>query len=412
MYLAVSPRWSGLTVGVRPGPHLLFVLYPAFGHTLPMVPIIDRLVDRGARVTATTGAAMADRVRAAGADPVLYTTDLSTAAPPDHLPPDELAERTLLYLEQILAIAPVLAASCPRPPDAVVFDTTLWAPSRVQAARWGRPAVQVVPTFASNEHFSVTEKLAELSTPLDPAHPALVRFGERLAEHAADHGVPASVYGGAGELNVVTIPREFQVHGDTFGGDHVFVGPCLSPEEGGWAPPADGRPVVLISLGTTVNEQPGFFADCVRAFTGTGWHVVLSLGGRVSPADLGPLPPNVEAHDWIPHGSVLRHASVFVCQGGMGSVQESLHHGVPMVVAAHHPEQRANADRIAELGLGALLDRHRVTGEQVRDAVDAVAADPGVRAGVLAMRGHVRAGGGAERAAELITAHATRAAAV
>ncbi len=389
---------------------MLFALYPAFGHTLPMVPIIDRLVRRGCRVTATTGPAFADRVRAAGAEPVMYTTHLSTSPPPDWMPPDELATRTLQYLEEILTIAPALEQSCPVPPDAVVFDTTLWAPSRVLAAKWRRPAVQIVPTFASNEHFSVAEKLGELSTPIDPAHPALARFGERLAEHAADHGIPAprigEVYSGAGELNVVTIPREFQVHGETFGDDHLFVGPCLGEDPREWEPPSGGRPVALISLGTTVNEQPEFFRQCAKAFTGSGWHVVLSLGGRVKPEDLGPLPAEVEAHDWIPHGDVLRHASMFVCQGGMGSVQEALNHGVPMVVIPHHPEQRANADHIAELGLGSVLHRHTVTGEQVREAVAAVHADTALRARVLSMRDHIRAAGGADRAAEAIESHA------
>ena len=124
------------------------------------------------------------------------------------------------------------------PPDAVVFDTTLWAPSRVLAARWDRPAVQIIPTFASNEHFSVAEKLAELSTPIDPAHPALVavrraarRARGRRRHPAAEAG---AVYSGEGELNVVTIPREFQVHGETFGDDHVFVGPCLGEDPGEW----------------------------------------------------------------------------------------------------------------------------------------------------------------------------------
>ncbi len=387
------------------------MLYPAFGHTLPMLPMIEQLVRRGCRVTATTGTDFADRVRAAGAETVTYTSHLTTSAPPDSVPPDELAERSLRYLEEILAIGPVLDRAADPVPDAVVFDTTLWAPSRVLAARLGRPAVQIIPTFASNEHFSVTEKLAELSTPMDLSHPALIRFGERMAEHATDAGLPAAeigtVYSGEGELNVVTLAREFQVHGETFGDDHVFVGPCLGEDPGRWAPPEDGRPVVLISLGTTVNERPDFFRHCVESFTGSGHHVVLSLGGRVKPDELGPLPPEVEAHDWIPHGDVLRHAAVFVCQGGMGSVQEALHHGVPMVVVPHHPEQRANADRIAELGLGRVLHRHTVTGELVREAVTAVDTDADVRARVLRMRDHLHASGGADRAAEAIENHAT-----
>lgn len=389
-------------------PHLLFALYPAFGHALPILPVVAELTRRGNRVTAATGADFVDRARAAGAETATYVTSLSTSAPPDQLTPGELAERSLSYLEEILAVSPVLEAACPTPPDALVYDTTLWAPSRVLAAKWGCPSIQLVPTFASNEHFSITDKLGELSTPLDPTHPALVRFGELAAEYAAGHGIAAedvgSVLAGEGELTIVSIPRRFQLFPETFGDDHVFVGPCLDEVADGWRPPRDGLPVALVSLGTTVNERPELFRQCADAFAGTGWHVVMTIGDRVDPADLGVLPGNVEVHRWIPHGAVLAHASVFVCQGGMGSVQESLYHGVPMVVIPHHPEQRANADRIDELGLGRILSRETVSADLIRVAVTQVAADDGIRARTRGMRDHSRSCGGAARAADEICA--------
>ncbi|GAA1952213.1 macrolide family glycosyltransferase [Amycolatopsis minnesotensis] len=391
------------------GPQVLFLLYPAFGHTLPMLPIIRETVRSGCRVTATTGSGFEERVRAAGAETTArYTTPLSTSAPPDKLTSDELADRTLRYLHETLGVTPVIEAACPEPPDLVVYDTTLWAPSRVLAAAWRRPSVQVIPTFASNEKFSLGDKLAELAPPIDPEHPSIRQFGEDLAAHAEAHGLPREILGevmaGKDVLNVVTITREFQMHGDTFDDDHLFVGPEVPGEVGpdAWRPPEGTTRTALISLGTTVNEHPELFKRCAEAFAGTDWHVVLTLGDRITPGELGELPPNVEVHPWVPHGEVLRHASVFVCQGGMGSVQESLAHSTPMVVIPHHPEQQANADRIAELGLGVWLDRATVSADRIRAAVSEVADDDHIDEQAGLMRDHIARAGGAAVAARRI----------
>jgi MGT family glycosyltransferase len=387
---------------------VLCLTYPAYGHALPVLPIVAELARRGHRVTVTTGDGFTDRFAAAGADPVAYRTPLTDDPPPERATADELARRTLDHVAETIAVAGVVReAARGRRPDVVVHDTTLWAPARVLAHHWGAGLVQVVPTFASNEHFSLTERLGRIAPPVDPAHPAIARAGAELQRFATGHGVPVdrvpAVLGGAGGTTVVTIPRSFQVRADTFGDDHVFVGPCADPDDGAgaWSPPGPG-PVALLSLGTTVNDRPELFTRIARAFAGTPWRAVLTVGGRVDPAALGPLPDNVEVHRWLPHAAVLRHAAVFVCQGGMGSVQESLQHGVPMVVVAHHHEQQANAERIAELGLGVPLDRATLTADAVLAAVERVVGDPehARRAAALAAEG--RAAGGAPRAADTV----------
>lgn len=400
----------------EPAAHVLGVLYPAFGHVLPMLPILAELVRRGCRVTATTGAAFVDRVRATGAEAVTYTTALTDTAPPDSISADELAWRILRHLEETLAASPTVE-SCTRP-DMVLYDSTLWAPSRVLAARWDCPALQLVPTFASNQHFSVAERLGRIAPPVDPAHPAMTRLGQLLVEYAGEHNLPetraAQVLFGNSQLNIVTIPREFQFFGETFGDDHVFVGPCLDaahdegqhgPSTEGWRPRTGGSPLALVSLGTTVNERPELFRRCAEAFGETDWQLVMTVGGRLDPTVLGPLPPNVEVHRWLPHAEVLRHADVFVCQGGMGSVQESLFHAVPVVLVPHHHEQQANAERIVELGLGQVLERDSLSADLVYEAVTRVAGDREVAARARAMRDQIRAAGGASRAADTILAH-------
>ncbi|EST37934.1 hypothetical protein N566_10195 [Streptomycetaceae bacterium MP113-05] len=395
----------------RSGPrrHLAFLPYPAYGHTMPVLPVLAELVARGHRVTCFATEEFEERVRATGATVHRYEPPLSSDPPPETIDADECARAPLKLLESSTAVMPsVEAAFADGPPDAVVYDTTLWLTGRLLAARWGRPSVQLSPTFISNEHFNLSEQNQEFAGEIDPAHPALARFAERLTELVTGSGLPeqkqAELFYGHEEFTVAFLPKEFQFEGGTFDERHAFVGPTVGDrrETQTWEPPAGDRPVLLISLGTTIHGRPDFFRDCARAFADAPWHVVMALGSRVDPDELGALPPNVEAHPWVPLDAVLRHTAVFLCQAGMGSLMESLHAGVPTVVVPHHPEQQINGKRLAQLGLGEVVRPEDASVANLRAAVARVAADEDMQRRVREMQRHVREAGGAARAADVI----------
>ncbi|HEX4701949.1 MAG TPA: macrolide family glycosyltransferase [Pseudonocardiaceae bacterium] len=392
------------------GREIAFLPYPAYGHMTPELPVVAELVRRGHRVTCLASDEFTERVRATGARVVGYGTELCTSSP-DQLSADESARAPLRLLEETMATVPAIQrAFAGGPPDLLVYDTTLWAPGRLLARTWGVPTVQLSATVASNEHFSLTKEGQRFGPAIDPTHPALARFVTRLRDYLTDHDLGHvtldEFFTGDDEYTVVFVPRRFQPAGDTFDDRYCFVGPTTTAPTGPttWHPPASGHPVLLITLGTTVNDQPDFFRTCAEAFAGLPWHVVLTLGNRVDPAWLGPLPPNVEAHRWVPHAEVLRHASLFLCQGGMGSIMEALYFGTPVIAVPHHPEQKINAGRILQLGLGAVIERDAVSAATVRDTTLALSADDEVLGRVRVLRNEVRTAGGASRAADQIEA--------
>src|SRR5690606_35459281 len=144
--------------------------------------------------------------------------------------------------------------------------------------------------------------------------------------------------------------------GDRVGAGCRSVGPVLTDRrfQGEWHPPSSA-PVLLVSLGTGYNDRPEFFRMIAESAAGRPWQVVLAVGDVVGRDALGSLPPNVEVHEQIPQLAVLRHARAFVTLAGMGGVLEGLAHAVPMVAVPQMAEQRANADRLVELGLGRQL---------------------------------------------------------
>jgi MGT family glycosyltransferase len=311
----------------------------------------------------------------------------------------------LLYLSDARAVLPQLAERFGHDRPDLVLTEDPAGPAAVLAARWAVPTLQVWTYTAAPTHWS----LVEPGTP--GANPASAEFLAGLDAFLADHGVRMS----ARELlttrlagGLVMTPRLFQPGGDAFGPHFTFAGPALDPiapqdPAGPWGtPPPDAPPLALVTLGSIDHDHPEFFRTVAEAFRGTGWRVVMAIGDRVDPAALAPLPPGVETHRWVPQRAVLEHAALAVHHGGMGTVMECLHHGVPQLVVPRLREQAANARRVSRLGLGTALPSRALTPDTVRDAVLRLHADDGVRARVGAVRAEIEGFGGARAAVDAV----------
>ncbi|MFI8091867.1 macrolide family glycosyltransferase [Streptomyces sp. NPDC086080] len=395
----------------RPGGHIGVFTFPAYAHIAPAVPMLAELVRRGHRVSCLVPERFGDLVRGAGAEPVVYPSTFPWASGPS----GSALENILDFFEE--AIAPLdraVARFAGDRPDLLAHDLAACEAARLLARAWDVPVLQLCPTMASGPGFSMGERQSREATgpppePIDPADPAITSFVGRKAELLARHGldgVPADGPGPEHGPNVVFLPKAFQIAPETFDDRFAFIGPCLddTPAPDDWRPP-EGRRVLLLSLGSShTPDQADFLRGCVSALADSPWHVVVTLGHRVTAAELGPLPGNVEVHQWLRHPEVLRHAAAFVTHAGMGSVMESLFHGVPMVLVPYHIDQRVIARRAAELDLGRVLLREAAGADALRAAVDEVTGSPRVAAAVAGMRRQVIEAGGAPRGADVVEA--------
>src|SRR3569833_647004 len=383
--------------------HVVLCTLPGYGHVTPALDVLGEPVRRGHRVTVATGGAFADRIAATGARPLRYD------GPADDPGSHRLAAALTGASSCLGPLEPVRKLLAEDPPDVLAFYSTMWIAGRVLAHDFACPTVQLSACFASNEHFSLPAHVARFpseSTEDEEPYDFVADLTALLAAEAPGQSAEQFLDDGR-DYKLVLIPRAFQYAGETFDARHTFTGPCFGPQRPltGWEPPGNGNPVLLVSLGTAAfNDQPGFFRQCARAFADLPWNLVMTLGGGVDPASLGPLPPTVEARPWVPHPAVLRLASAFVTSAGMGSVMEAFYCGTPLVLVPMHGEQEVNTERVVELGLGVRLPREELTPESLRDAVLAVAADEGIGARMRAMRDHTHEGGGAVAAADRILA--------
>lgn len=118
--------------------------------------------------------------------------------------------------------------------------------------------------------------------------------------------------------------------------------------------------------------------------------VIVAAGPESDPALLGELPPNVHVERFVDQARVLDHVRVAVHHGGTGTTLGCLAAGVPQVITPQGADHFLNAGRLAELGLGAVVDNDARPGA-LGDALDRVLGDPALLERVQAVRDEVAA---------------------
>src|SRR5690606_6542107 len=111
------------------------------------------------------------------------------------------------------------------------------------------------------------------------------------------------------------------------------------------------------------------------------------------------IPRNARLAPFVPYHAILPLASVVVTNGGYGGVQQALHHGVPLVVAAGSEEKPEIAARVAWSGTGIDLRTGRPSPKAVRTAVRRVMAEVSFRERARALASEMADYNGPERAA-------------
>ncbi|XP_018522294.1 UDP-glucuronosyltransferase 2C1-like [Lates calcarifer] len=137
--------------------------------------------------------------------------------------------------------------------------------------------------------------------------------------------------------------------------------------------------VIIMSLGTFVNELPADITDTIAAaFARLPQKVIWRHKGK-RPATLG---NNTLIVDWMPQNDLLGHPKVnlFVAHGGTNGVQEAIYHGVPVVGLPLFFDQYDNLLRLEERGAAKLLTINTVDKDNnFLEAIQEVLTEPSYR---------------------------------
>ncbi|MEO8368489.1 MAG: macrolide family glycosyltransferase [Candidatus Solibacter sp.] len=395
----------------------LFLSLPLHGHTNPALPLMRELTRGGDEVVCFSNPLFAEKLAQAGA---VYRPYRHAGLAEMNRLPERMEELTVLLMQ---ATGETLRTQLEEwralRPDYLLADSVApwghWAGKLLQV-----PLVTSVPTLAINRRV-MSYGLARGMRPKSAASfiAKLKNFvkasgirSQIKREFKVDGpGVIASIAGCSG-LNIVYTSRYFQPCEESFDATFHFVGPSVAARaetvDFPWDRVQSGR-VVYISMGTLFNENANFYRACFEAWRGENCQVILSTGANVALDDLGPPPENFIVRPYVPQLEVLARAGAFVSHGGMNSVNESLMHGVPLLVIPQMGEQYINGRRVEELKAGLLLSNAEAGAARLRHSVRRLLDEPQFREGAAAVRQSYLDAGGVARAAQLIRAFTRRA---
>ena len=350
---------------------LLFTASPAYGHLLPLLPMLRAATTAGHDVRLATGPDMVGPMRArsvpaygVGAtwDEIVAERDEEAGrAHAENLDAQRVVSASVLFGRAAARRLPGLLDMAGRwRPDVVVHEP-LELGGVMLARHLGLPnvthgygpmfreygALGPIVAGATGDPGVWDEMLA--GTALDICPPALRPPGAALWPEALD------LRPSAGEA----------------GGREVFdPGPARALR----------RPLVYVTLGTISNAIPGLMAQMVEALRSLSVDLVVTTGPGVDPASLGPQPAHVTVRQFVPQDQVLRHADLMVSHAGAGTMLGALCHGVPQLCLPHGADQPWNAEALARAQAGIVVPEEECTPEAVRAGVVTLLSSPSYRA--------------------------------
>ncbi|EEM06056.1 Glycosyltransferase, MGT [Bacillus pseudomycoides] len=213
------------------------------------------------------------------------------------------------------------------------------------------------------------------------------------------------LYPGSGDLNIVFTSSYFQRNSSAFKNNYIFVGPSITKNETANDFPMNllkDTHVIYISMGTIMNNQPDFYQKCFTALKDLKVKVVLSIGKQLKAEQLKNIPDNFIVRNYVPQLDVLRQTNVFISHCGMNSTSESLYFEVPLVMLPIINDQHTIAERVKELGAGAMLNIQQLSAEDIKEAVSEVLRNPIYKNNTKKISQSFRNAGGYSRAANKI----------
>ncbi len=226
-----------------------------------------------------------------------------------------------------------------------------------------------------------------------------VALGSTL--HGFIRGTPLQAASEACRLLLKFSYREFERDEDA-PPNAIYVGP-LRPADGDATPFRQRwpeRPLVVASLSTSHQRQEMLLQRLCDVLGDLDVEALVTTGRGVDPTSLA-AKANTTVVRHAAHDSVLGTARLLITHAGHGTVMAGASYGVPMLCLPMGRDQPAVAARVADLGLGAVLDPTAPSPE-VAAAVSDLLADSGMTAICQAFARQVAGRRRASDAAELV----------
>jgi zeaxanthin glucosyltransferase len=192
---------------------------------------------------------------------------------------------------------------------------------------------------------------------------------------------------------IVLCPQEFDIGQALPRPRTVFLGPCVRKPvfhdvqvKNQYLPQTNAKKIIYVSLGSQVYlylEQArkviNLIIRCISQPELSDYGLIVSLGGFFEEKEFGITPPSVKLLRWVPQIEVLKHVTLAICHGGLGSIKELITQAIPMLIIPFGRDQLDNAQRVKHHGVGLTINLEDVTLESLLQMIAQLESDQTIR---------------------------------
>ena len=278
-----------------------------------------------------------------------------------------------LISNSTMAVPPIFSSIKPNQGSyGKVVNGLAWA--RVYAVWWRRKA-----------KFKVYTYLLKRQYPFLDTYDLVKKYGGKL--DFCEYGYRLRGYDYFSYPKVLDTPGRKYSDKFVFGGSHVYGG---RNDGNVFTIKAKAEQMIIYcSLGTwstkhlKKKERTRFYRQLLDVFAEQNdLYLVLSVPKQDQFHDMFALPGRVEVHDYVPQLSVLKQCAVFITHGGISSLREAVHAGVPMIVLPGKMDQPGNAARVECYKLGVKGKFETITSGKLTNLISHVMNDEEIKASI------------------------------
>ena len=384
---------------------VLFACLPGTGHLAPLIPLATALRHAGHTVAFGTGAGYAREVEGFGFESLALGVEPGEWGEQAHLAWISMSEqghvdRIAAYGERVFggALAHRVIEELPAllsrwPADVIVHEDTVVG-TAVAAEKVGIPHARFM-VLASG-----------------PAHPVYARMEGTMARLRGFAGLQpdsadATVHR---HLLLYPFPPSLLAPDSVVPATFRAIRPSLPALTGAEEIPdwvddlrKKRRPVVYGTLGTIFNKNDDAFAALLAALSANDdVDAIVTIGKDREVSEFGTVPEHVRVVQYIPLAALMPHLDLVVSHGGSGTLTAAFAHGLPQVVLPMNADQPENAQRVAALGAGIVVNGNEPSPEKISAAVRAALSDPAYRTGARRVQSEIAQLPGVEHAVPLL----------
>lgn len=211
-------------------------------------------------------------------------------------------------------------------------------------------------------------------------------------------------WSGHGDINLIYSVRDFQLGSKFFDEEKDrFCGILIDEDD-----VADiddlivenGDPNVYISFGTIYNSKK-LFEELTRELRAvSGINFLLNIGTSNDPKEFSDLPSNWKIVSRVPQVSLMKRLDAFITHGGVNSVREAAHFGVPMVAVPWEGDTLCTGKDIADGKYGISIRPDEMY--RIKDALFEVLGSEEIKRNCKELSTKMQSAGGLDRVVRII----------